>query len=99
PRPTNRRHDRAWVRAVVTVEQYRFAHDITDARTLIGQRPENPIDHLDWLAVADTVKDARRALGVQPQRSPQAERPIGRATPTYEYSPPMRAGPSLDIGF
>lgn len=35
----------------------------TDARTLIGQRPENPIDHFDWLAATDTVKDARRALG------------------------------------
>ncbi|MGD9795946.1 MAG: MobF family relaxase [Acidimicrobiia bacterium] len=98
PRPADRRHDKVWVRTVVQIEQYRFDHDITDHRTLIGRQPQEPLDTLGWLAVRDTIKQAHRALAPQPQPSPHVEHRVRGARTTHEYWSPSREGPSLDMG-
>lgn len=96
PRPTEHRRDRAWVRAVVAIEQYRFTHDITDNRTLIGARPEEPVDHLDWVGVADVIEDARRVLGYS-ARPIRAERNVQRAALGYDRTSVSRGGGSFGI--
>jgi conjugative relaxase-like TrwC/TraI family protein len=91
-RPTSR-DDRPWVRAVVAIEHYRFNHDITDNRTLIGPQPEEPRDHLDWLTVTDTIRHARSALS-----TPSAERTARHAAPRRSLDTPDRGRPSFGIG-
>ena len=76
--------DRAWVRAVVGIEKYRFDHNITDGRTAIGTRPETAASVLEWYAVGNTVAALCEALA-------PALRTSHRQTPTVE-------GPSLEIG-
>lgn len=94
PRPTDRRRDQTWVRAVVQIEQYRFDHDIAGHRTLVGHQPEETLDALDWLSVRDTIKHAHGTLSIPPA----AERTPHRATPRRAFPTPVREGPSSGIG-
>jgi hypothetical protein len=84
PRPSERAKDRAWVRAVVEIEKYRFEHDITDGRTLIGPSPTRQADVVDWYAARNVIAEARAV--------------IYPATPCIDRPLPTFSGPSLDIG-
>ena len=97
-RPVDRRHDKAWVRAVVEVEQYRFNHNITDARTLIGPQPDDPDGRRAWRAAADTIDDTRHVLSLQQPRPTAPELPAIRATPQPDYPAPAPRVPELGLG-
>ena len=97
PRPVNRSHDRAWVGAVVEIEKYRFDYGIIDGRVLIGQRPADPAEQLDWLTVADTIQHARDTLGRETRRAITVERTVQRTSPRPDRPLPGREGPSLGI--
>lgn len=58
-RPTEAAKDRAWVSAVVAVEQYRVENDITDRRTAIGPEPDSYRDRFSWNHVNEAFFDAR----------------------------------------
>ncbi len=69
-RPASPAQDRAWVSAVVAIEQYRVEHDITDRRTAVGPEPANHGQALDWYGVNEIVLDARDFIS-RPKRNVQ----------------------------
>jgi hypothetical protein len=85
-RPPGGELDRQWVKAVIDIERYRQAHDITDRRTTLGPRPaaSDILGHLDWQQASWAIEDARERL---------------LPTPTSAARPaPEPRVPSLDIG-
>lgn len=60
PRPIDRDTDRIWVQAVVEVERYRMAHDITDGRSAIGVEPRENRSALAWRRACDEIEEARQ---------------------------------------
>jgi conjugative relaxase-like TrwC/TraI family protein len=90
-RPVDRTKDRAWVRAVVEIEQYRLEQGITDGRTVIGPAPTERDAADAWHRVTEAVCDARYLIAPQ--------KPI--IVPEAPEMKPIRRrveGPSLDIG-
>ena len=83
-RPTNPTKDRAWVSAVVAIEQHRIEHNITDQRSPIGPQPADFRDALTWQQVNDTIIDARDRIS-PPTKATQLQQPTIKR-------------PSLDIG-
>ena len=83
-RPAGRSQDRAWVSAVVEIEQYRFEHGITDGRTAIGPEPTDNSGALDWYRVTESIGDARNVTS-------QRTRTIVPRAPAVKV-------PTLDIG-
>jgi AAA domain len=80
PRPTDRRLDREWVKAVVAIDTYRVEHDITDRRTTIGQKPAELGAQVDWHGVQGKIGDAQDKLGLatpepRPPSVPEVELP------------------------
>ena len=91
-RPVDRAKDRAWVSAVVEIEQYRLEHNITDGRTVIGPAPTERDAADAWHRVNEAVYDARDVIA-PPKRAIQPE------PPAIEPIRRRVEGPSLDIGF
>jgi conjugative relaxase-like TrwC/TraI family protein len=91
-RPVERAKDRAWVRAVIEIEQYRLEHNVADGRTVIGPAPTERDAADAWRRVSEAVYDARDVI-TPPKRAIQLEPPA--------IDPIRRRveGPSLDIGF
>ena len=91
-RPVDRAKDRAWVGAVVEIEQYRLEHNITDGRTVIGPAPSEREAADAWYRVDEAVRDARDVIA-PPKPIIQPE------SPAIEAIHRRVEGPSLDIGF
>jgi hypothetical protein len=91
-RPLDRTKDRAWVRAVVEIEQYRLEDNITDGRTVIGPAPTERDAADAWHRVNEAVRDTGDVIA-PPKRRIQPE------PATIEPNRRRVEGPSLDIGF
>ena len=89
-RPVDRAKDRAWVGAVVEVEQYRLDHNITDGRTMIGPEPSDRDSSKAWCQAADAISDAADVL--RPERNGVEARQAPTPTASIRIE-----GPSLDI--
>ena len=74
-RPQIRDGSRAWVSAVVAIEEYRLKHQVSDRRTAIGPEPRNFHQRANWYQANQAIEDARAIIAPPRQKRVQA-RPI-----------------------
>jgi hypothetical protein len=93
PRPRSPEQRTVWDRGAQAISSYRVAHDITDQDTVLGAEPDRAApggfqQHSDWEHAATLALQARRELGVGPDRGrgPVAEQ--ARQVPELTPPPP-----------
>jgi conjugative relaxase-like TrwC/TraI family protein len=83
PRPKDRDGNRAWVGAVVAIEQYRFEQGITDRRTVMGHEPLDFGQQAHWYRVNQVIDDARDVMNPHRQATVRS-RTTERSSPGIE---------------